>query len=863
MSSNPEIRVKLSTQGLTEVIGAIRQLTNEAVTLNKTAAGGVTSLRSGVGMLRNAVGALGITTSIAGVVAFGKAAFDAADEAGNLATQLGLSTEEFTRIAYAADQSDIAISDVGAGLTFYQKKLAEAVSGNRDAASSFKQIGLDAKELQKLSVTEQLGLIADRIKNLRESSDQLKASGDLFGRGFGGPFLRVLKDGSAGLREFAAESDATGNTLRSSTAAGIDAADAAVKRLKNTLSGATTKAIGGVALVLESIGMSIGVINKDETVQAQAKLEALLALRNRLNDAASVKGLTQPGILTALELVAGAAGIKKLDAEILALQKHIEELQGKQKPAAASGGSGSLINLPTEAELKALSKASVDQLKARSDSELKVLQEGLKDQEREAKAAYDLGVISLTEYYDRRRAVIDAKGEIEVKALETNIRAIQSVALDPKDAAAALTRATEVEKLRSEIKLKQLETENAIAALISDEVQAQHQLGEQEVALSNSLLELEGKRHQLFENNLAKEAQSLRELLTRAGAAPAEIQEAIDRLTKARTASFSLDEATRAGSLALEAFQRDAEQIHRDQEAGVIGQLQGEFRLIELERSRLVVLRELADAMLKAAEATGDEQKIAQAQQFAASIDEIAASLANATDLQSKFIQGGTEAFQSGVQSLLQNLEQIHSVEDAFRSLARTVAQELQRIAAEIIAKQATFALLRAFGGAFSAGAAPAAGSFTQQAITVGAGQHGGPVQTYAQGDVVRGRKLNIRGPDKVPALLEENEFVVRRRVATQPGALAFLRAFNNGEISAADISNALNARLITPRRFAEGGLVSDIQPSSKSGRTAGLTGTLGLEDGLIMKHLESDDFDRLLIRRIGRMKDEFNTVLR
>src|SRR5687767_1158778 len=156
MANRPDVRVRLSAEGIAEVVAALRQVQHEANQANRSTASGINSATGALRQFRGALGALGITTTVAGLVGLGRAAFNTAQEISNTAEQLDLTVEEFSRLVYVADQADIQLSEFSKGIVFYQKRISEAISGNREAANSFAQLGLSAKELQKLSLSDQL-----------------------------------------------------------------------------------------------------------------------------------------------------------------------------------------------------------------------------------------------------------------------------------------------------------------------------------------------------------------------------------------------------------------------------------------------------------------------------------------------------------------------------------------------------------------------------------------------------------------------------------------------------------------------------------------------------------------------------------
>ncbi|MEX0733307.1 MAG: hypothetical protein WD051_01595, partial [Steroidobacteraceae bacterium] len=461
---------------------------------------------------------------------------------------------------------------------------------------------------------------------------------------------------------------------------------------------------------------------------------------------------------------------------------------------------------PDEATLRQRAQARLALLKSEAEDVLALQRETLRIQETANKQAFDQGLISLQQFFGKRRELIERERDLAIAALRAERSALAA------SARGAGAPSTEAERIRLRQQLAELDAKIAQAQVVAarellvldgELTQAQRDLGREREESSIKLLELEGRRHEAFQRNLALEIASIRHLGVVAGDTAAKIEADVARFSAARTSAFNFEEATRRGQEALAAFDRDADAIRRDQEAGIFSQLEGELQLIELQRSRLAVLQQLAAAAVAAAAATGSPEQIARAQQFQASVDQIAASFRAATDIGTQFRTGAVEAFQSGIQTLLENAREIDSLGDAFKSLARTVINSLNQIAAEIIAKQVTFALLRAFGINIGSTPAPAPG-----------GKRGGLIRGYAGGGDIRGPRLPISGPDKIPILAQQGEFMLRRARVREPGALEFLRAWNAGTFTL--------AQAIRFPRFARGGEIGSIAGAGRAANGAG-----------------------------------------
>jgi hypothetical protein len=838
-----EIKVRLTPEGLAEVIGAIRKVQTEAKEASTSATSSTKALTTALGGLRRVMGAMGLGLSVAGIVAFGRAVAKSATETVDAAKRIGVSAEEFSRLqiaARAAAGSD-GLGALEAAARTLQRNLSNALSNpTGEAARAFQQIRIEAREFQKLSLEDQFAVVADAVKDLSNQEDRLRAVMDLMGKS-AASLVPLFAEGGTEMKRVADEAQRAGRVLSNETAAGIDRADKAIKRLKSTISRTGRDALGSVvATVFEAY---------DELTKPEAeKIARDLAL-------------SQESLQRALK--AGDAGtIARLEERIRALKDAQTALEissrgggpstrrlSTRRAATADDGTdrSQLAKIETPEERRArleLARARIQDAQKIADAERAIRAQA--DEQ-----AYKDGLISLEAYYVRRRELAQQAGAAEVQALQAQIGLIQQQ--DVETDSERTRQAGQVDQLRAQIAVRRLELERELAQLIGQQAEEGRKLAEDHLEVANRLDEIEGNRHAAFQRNLAEEIRQLERLGAQIGLTSAEIEAQAARLRTSLTAGFNFEQASSAATSALESFNRDAEQIRRDQEAGLLTQLEGENRLIELARERLEVLRAVSAESMRAALATGDPALIAQAEQQAASVAQIAASFHAATNSAARYRQGLESGLQDGLTGLAANLAAIESLEDAFRQLALTVVQSLAQIAAELLAKQATLAILRAFGGLGGAGA----------------GATGGPVEGYATGGRVRGKRLNIPGPDKIPAMLQEGEYVVRRRVATNPLIAGFLRDLNSGAISPQQLALGLSP----PRGYATGGSVSLVAAQSEAaaadltrgGATqtnARLEGVLGLEEGLVFKQLNSDAFDDLQLYRLSRNPAKFRSAL-
>lgn len=114
-----------------------------------TAAGSLlaSGIQSGIGAVQN-LGAEFVNTAIREA--------EVIDNLGKLADRLGISSEAFSALDYAAGKSGISTEELGTSLTFMNKTLAKAEEGNKEAINTFAMLGLSVEDLESLSADEQL-----------------------------------------------------------------------------------------------------------------------------------------------------------------------------------------------------------------------------------------------------------------------------------------------------------------------------------------------------------------------------------------------------------------------------------------------------------------------------------------------------------------------------------------------------------------------------------------------------------------------------------------------------------------------------------------------------------------------------------
>ncbi len=141
------------------------------------------------------------------------------DSLALMSTQIGLTTDNLSRMRYAAEQmAGVSAGQFDMALRRMTRRIAEAAEGGGPAASALRAIGLEAQALSKMSPDEQFRKLADAMKTTENQGSRLRATMAIFDTE-GMPLVNMLRQGSDAIREFEGEADKLGLTIDSKTAA--------------------------------------------------------------------------------------------------------------------------------------------------------------------------------------------------------------------------------------------------------------------------------------------------------------------------------------------------------------------------------------------------------------------------------------------------------------------------------------------------------------------------------------------------------------------------------------------------------------------------------------------------------------------
>lgn len=152
--------------------------------------------------LASSIAGLGVSLSVVGFAAFAKQMVGAADDIGDMAERLGVSTDALQAFQFAAKEVGASAEEIAGGFSKLNKLLGEAGLGNKEAIKTFQDMGVSFKDASGFVLTteEAVRAVADRIQRAGSVSEATAIAVKALGRG-AAPLVPLFRDGSKGIDE--------------------------------------------------------------------------------------------------------------------------------------------------------------------------------------------------------------------------------------------------------------------------------------------------------------------------------------------------------------------------------------------------------------------------------------------------------------------------------------------------------------------------------------------------------------------------------------------------------------------------------------------------------------------------------------
>ena len=141
-----------------------------------------------------------------------KAAIDFGDSLDNMSQRTGVSTDELSKLAYAAQMSDTSLEGIQAGFRKLSQSMLAAQEAGSEQAEIFKQIGVSTVDAagNLRDTNEVMEDLADVFKDMPDGAGKTALAMELLGKS-GADLIPYLNNGKEGLKELKKEAEEFGN----------------------------------------------------------------------------------------------------------------------------------------------------------------------------------------------------------------------------------------------------------------------------------------------------------------------------------------------------------------------------------------------------------------------------------------------------------------------------------------------------------------------------------------------------------------------------------------------------------------------------------------------------------------------------
>lgn len=320
-----------------------------------------TSMLGSYGKVGLAVGAAAAAVTTFGV-AVTKAGIENADQTRKLAQQVGITTEQYSRLTYAFGLNDGSAQDLSKTLLFMEKTLANtADAGGKKVLGVLERLGLEVDVIKQMKPDEAFITLAESISQLENPMDRAQAVTALFGKS-SEKMLNLIGEGTPRFRELMREADSLGIVVGTKAANAADDFNDSLYTMKENLRGVSVTVANSMAPAFADLSRDLArTLKESGALEAIAKaliitLGGVAIVANTVSTAFGFAGKIVGGLAAVMgalargefreavraftamadDLAEAAKRSGDTYSKILGVEKQIEE-QGKDRPAPRTG----------------------------------------------------------------------------------------------------------------------------------------------------------------------------------------------------------------------------------------------------------------------------------------------------------------------------------------------------------------------------------------------------------------------------------------------------------------------------------------------------------------------------------------------
>jgi hypothetical protein len=224
-------------------------------------------IKSGFNLAKGAAVGFVASLGVDAVVQAVKAGLDYASSLGEVAQQLGVTTDALQEYRYAGSQAGLATEEVDMALGQLTRRIGEGVNGTKAQVEAFEKLGISLKDAKGnvISTGDAIPLIADGLQKIKSPAEQSALLLDLFGKS-GAKLLPLLSEGSKGVNQLRDAAQKLGLVLSSEQIAKADETadklDAVRQVLAAKIAGTVSDNAGAILALADALTAVVGAAAK-------------------------------------------------------------------------------------------------------------------------------------------------------------------------------------------------------------------------------------------------------------------------------------------------------------------------------------------------------------------------------------------------------------------------------------------------------------------------------------------------------------------------------------------------------------------------------------------------------------------------
>lgn len=726
MADSPDVRVKLSAEGVAEVVAAFNQVAAAGKKSAKDTGDSFKELSKTFKEVGAAlVGGLGVVLVAEKFREFFKTTLEGVEAMDRLSKQTGISTDSIQGLTRAAREVGLSQDVVNAGLAKFTASLGKAQAGSKQSASALSDLGISIKSIAGQTGDQKLVLIAQKLASIQDPARRARDEMLLFSRGGVELDQALVAVGKEGLDPFIERLKALGVFIDNDTKESLKRAQESFRAMGDEVKGVSLQFIEGLApglskavdqlasftnngvSIFKSFGAGVGdfiqqlvgVIENATTLISAFLAEAQIRFTSYASASANVlKGNFKQAVKDVRDASDQIAAIEDERVRKLA-QNNLNALsKSSDGPKGLSGANGAgNAGAPPAGELAAVAKAKLALTQAYLDAELNLYKAHatlLSDQD---KAAYEQGQLSLQDYYEKRAAIIAGELDKQIATAKAKRAAEARLPVDLNDEAGQINQRAQLVKLDGEIATLQVQRTAELAKNTNEQIAAQQKLYADSLKSEEALLTIEGRRADAARVKLAADLQALDLELRKGGVSDSDRTDAESKYVTQGNASIDFTDQAAKAQAALSSLESARKGIQDQVTSGEAFSIDAAQRILDLDRQRLPALQAQADALVKIAQTTGNAEDVAKAEAYKAKVDEITASTKILAQQTAELRQGIENAVGNGINKFFTDAEKgAKNFGQAFHDMGTSIENDLLSIANKILQQAVLQAI---FGG--------------------------------------------------------------------------------------------------------------------------------------------------------------------